>query len=167
VTSALFALLWLATPVSVGVLRAEFPAGVVAQQRALDGDDAIWGRGHVTLVEGTDAEGITYRLIEHKPRKRLASLKPAQLLRRWQASHACAPLLRHDPPPLRRGRQAPPQITFAGTCEGGDVFVVRLLLVDGVGYEIHADFLVRNGPNPSPQALDRAFARFVASASLR
>jgi hypothetical protein len=162
--AGLLALLLLGSvSVTVGAVHAQFPEGVNVQTRELDGGDPLWGRSRVTIVEGTDARGVSYRLVRVTSRARPRwPRRRTDLLRRWRAAHACTAVLVDVASPLRRGARPPPQITFAGSCEGGDRYVTRLLSIDGLIYELHVDQALRaNAPAVSDAELREAFARLV------
>jgi hypothetical protein len=167
--SCLLALILLVeAPIAVGGLHVQLPDGVVAETREADEDDVLWGRAHVTRVEGTDARGVSYRLARLEPHARPHWPKRrADWLRRWRAGHACTARFVDAIPPSRRGKLVPPQMTFAGSCEGGDRYVMRVLVVDRVAYELHVDHLARAGGAAVSEAeLGKALARLVAGASL-
>jgi hypothetical protein len=167
--AGLFALLLLGNvSVTVGALHAQLPDGVSLQTRELEEGDPVWGRGHVTIVEGTDSRGVSYRLVRVTPRARPRwPRRRAELLRRWRAGHACTAALVDAFPPLRRSARTPPQITFAGSCEGGDRYLARLLSLDRLIYELHVDQALRaNAPEVPESDLREAFARLVRGTRL-
>ena len=154
--------------VTVGGLHAQLPDGVNVETRQVEERDPLWGESRITIVEGTDARGVSYRLVRATPRARPRwPRRRAELLRRWRAAHACSADVVAAIPPLRLGARTPPQITFAGSCEGGDRYVARLLLIGGLGYELHVDQRLRaDAAGVSPAELERAFAGFVGAAHL-
>ena len=104
-------------------------------------DEPYWGKVHARLLTVEGAQGLVTQVVE----LRLGPEAPRNLagyLRSWRASHGCTATQIRDVPALRLGASEPPQLTFEGTCKGGDVFVNRVLLVGQVAYELHVYALI-------------------------
>lgn len=97
--------------------------GKVAALRswAVRGKDQVWTRV------------IEIQLGERSPR-RLAGYLP-----RWLKSHGCTAKEVKDLPALKQGTREPPQLTFAGSCKGGERYLKRVLLLGDTAYELHVD----------------------------
>jgi len=112
-----------------------------------------WGGTVVTRsFSACDRDHVCRRVVEHE----LGARGPRDLSRylaRWRAHHHCAVKLVRDLPPLRLGVWVPPQLTFAGSCEGGDFFVIRVVHLGDTGYELHADWQLRVGGADGSQRL--------------
>jgi hypothetical protein len=60
-------------------------------------------------------------------------------LPRWLKSHGCTAKEVVDLPPLKQGSRTPPQLTFSGSCKGGERYLKRVLLLGDTAYELHVD----------------------------
>ena len=88
-------------------------------------------------------------MVETVPQRPASSLQG--YLSRWRARHGCtAKELRL--PRLHRG----PELDFEGSCKGGDVYVIKVLLAKGRVYELHADTWA-GGPVVNLRAAIEAF----------
>lgn len=101
------------------------------------GAQSFWGKASVTQWSASRESGASWRVVE------LVPARPAKAvtgyLARWRASHGCtANEVKDLPRSVRDGKELP-QLTFEGSCKGGDRFVMRVLVVDGRAYELHAD----------------------------
>lgn len=112
-----------------------------------------WGPAQERSWSKTSTSGATLRVVEVVPARPATSLKG--YLARWRAGHGCtAQELRL--PPLRLG----PELSFRGSCKGGDIYAIKVLLAKGRVYELHADTRV-GGPAADLPAALQALAQAV------
>jgi len=123
-----------------------------AERVEREDEEAHWGRVS-TRSFSLKGEGQEWKRVVEI---RLGRRSPRSLkgyLRHWRASHGCTAKEVRDLPKTMRGSDAPPQLTFAGVCKGGDAYIIRVLLLDDTAYELHADSYARGGP-PRPRFLE-------------
>jgi len=104
-----------------------------------DEEEAHWGR--VAAVKSWSVRGedqVWTRVVEiqlgARSRRSLSGYLP-----RWLQSHGCVAREVKDLPPLKQGSRALPQLTFSGSCKGGEIYLMRVILIGDTAYELHAD----------------------------
>lgn len=102
-------------------------------------DEAHWGKVNASRSWSTQSQDRVWTRVKELVLGPRSPRTLAGYLARWRTIHGCAAREVKDLPPLERGGRALPQVTFGGTCEGGDAFLTRVLLVDDTAYELHAD----------------------------
>jgi hypothetical protein len=113
-----------------------------------------WGPAKERSWSKTSSTGATLRVVEVVPARPPTSLKG--YLGRWRAGHGCtAKELRL--PQLGLG----PELNFEGSCKGGDLYAIKVLLVKGRVYELHADRRV-GAPATDLRAALQTFAATIA-----
>lgn len=120
-----------------------------AAVETFDGD-AFFGK--VTARSLTARRGeVTARVVELAPTRvrRLDGYLAA-----WRKHHGCTAKEVQGLPALRRGATTPPQLTFGGVCEGGDTFLIRVVALEGVAYELHVDAPALGGADLRPAMED-------------
>ncbi len=113
-------------------------------------DDAHFGRVAMKSWSSLDDDGVWTRVVELQLGRR-SPRTIAGYLEHWRRSHGCTTTQVEDVPPLGRLPHLPPQLTFGGSCEGGDIYLMRVVILAGTAYELHADTSianVRQGPMP-------------------
>jgi hypothetical protein len=120
---------------------------------------AHWGE--VTSRSWAVAQGgIFKRVVEH----RLGSKAPRTLagyFRHWRALHGCTAKEVSNLPATRREPPLP-EITFEGSCKGGDTYLMRVFRLGDAAYELHVD-----GPvGISPQKLRAAMLELLKQVAL-
>jgi hypothetical protein len=93
--------------------------------------------GHCSATQRSVRVGKVWRrVVELTPTKRRTL---DGYLGAWRGNHGCtADEVRGVTSLTRRGVR-PPQLTFGGSCEGGDTYLLRVILLEGVAYELHVD----------------------------
>lgn len=114
-------------------------------------ESAEWGPAKVRSWSKTSTAGATLRVVEIVPSLPATSLRG--YLGRWRAHHGCI---------ARELRLPPLQLNFEGSCKGGDLYAMKVLLAKGRVYELHADTRA-GGPAADLRA---ALGAFAATASL-
>lgn len=135
-------------------------AGAFAEPEVVeDVAEAHFGESSLKMWS-VQEDGVWTRVVEIIPKKRPKGL--AGYLRHWRASHGCTAEESRDLPPSKRsGSPPPPQVTFRGSCEGGDAYILRVLLIGDVVYELHVDRRGLDAP------LRRAMLRLLARVELK
>jgi hypothetical protein len=116
---------------------------------------AVASRRSWTRKEG----GITLRLIEVQLRKPCTL---AQYLARWRRDHACTAKPVKGAPTL--ASIPGPSSTVAGTCEGGERYIMHVVKLQDRFVELHADSSIMG---PGPELLQRALRDLLATARTR
>jgi hypothetical protein len=117
--------------VPVGFARAE-----VLERH--DEHDPHWGAISLRQYSLQLPSHIWWRIVEIK----LGPKAPRTLkhyLEHWHQNHGCSGMLVDGVPALRRGDEKLPQITYSGACEAPEEFIVRVVIVGDLVYELHAD----------------------------
>lgn len=111
-----------------------------AAVESFDGDGFF---GRLTARSRSVAWGaITARVVELAPPK---ARRLDGYLAAWRAQHGCTAKEVKGLPLLARQGTTPPQLTFGGACEGGDAYLIRVIALAGVAYELHVDAPVASG----------------------
>lgn len=119
-----------------------------------------WGAARIAWHSSTGADGITRRVAHIQPRRAPRPSRLARFLSTWRKSHGCVARTTRAFFATRRRAATPPQLTFQGSCEGGDHYRLRVLVVGGAVYllQVHGSVV-----QVSATSLDGAFRELLAS----
>lgn len=120
--------------------------------------DSHFGAASLRMWSVNDGAGLWSRVVEIVPERRPRGL--AGYVGHWRSGHGCtAREVRDLPPSKRTGSAPPPQVTFEGSCEGGDAYITRVLVVGAVVYELHVDRRIGASRGSLPDAMKALLAR--------